>query len=1546
MITLADVCRKTPKVFLLVPLMLILILLHAASASAFVTPKIAAGAFHSLALRADGTVVAWGHNGAGQLGDGTFTNSSTPVVVNGLSNVIAIAAGTYHSVALLANGTVVAWGDNYFGQLGNGSFTTCGTPVAVYGLTGVTAIAAGDSHTIALRSTGSAYTWGSNSNGQLGYATPSTVKSTPGVVSGGLNALTAIAAGSYHSVVRKSDGTVWAWGDNTYGQLGNSSYPVNTTPVAVSGLSGVSTVSAGNMHTVALLNTGTVVAFGDNFYGQLGNGTLNGSSSPVAVSGLSTVVAVQAGGDHTVARKSDGTLVVWGRNSEGQLGNGTTIDSALPVPVAGLSGVSAMAAGWYHTVALKTDGNVVSWGDNTSGQLGDGAFLGFLTSPAAISGLSGLTAVVAGGDHSVALTTNGTLGTVASFGNNGSGQLGNGTTLSGYTPVVPQISQVAGISAGLKHTVERSSTGLVLTWGDNLHGQLGDGTVASKSNPVRLPGLSGVTHAVAGDNHTLIRKGDGTIWAWGDNTFGQLGDGTLIQRNSPVAVAGLSGVSITAISAGGSHTLALKSDGTVLAWGNNSSGQLGNTSYPIISSTPVAVAVLSGVRGIYAGNSHSLALKTDGSLWAWGNNSSGQLGNGTFLNSSIPVLVSFPPGSPAVDRFVAAGFAHTMAMMSDGTVMAWGDNSHGQLGDGTTTSRNIPQLVPGLIGVAGATVGSSSYSGISAGNYFSVARKSDGTAVAWGDNRYGQLGVPQGSVLPHPALINLDNVNPSVSADLLPGTYPSALSVTLTCNDNFSGCAGIWYTLDGTAPTTAATPYSGPIPMAVSSTLLFMARDNAGNQSASSGGLYIVPAYYAITVSPGTNGSITPVGTTSVVQGGSLAYTISPAVGYHILDVRVDGVSVGAVGSYSFSNVTASHTISASFALNSYTITASAGPNGNITPAGTTSVSHGGSLIFTISPAANYHILDVLVDGVSVGAVSGYTFASVTGSHTISATFDLLGPGDIITVAGGGTGVASQATAAKLDLPSGMAFDDKGNFYIADTNNHLVLMVDPAGVITTVAGDGTAGYSGDGGAATQSSLYSPTGVTLDRNGNLYIADSSNNRIRMVDTSGKIATVAGDGSSGYYGDGGIAWKAGLNMPSAVAADGNGILYIADTKNSVIRMVDTYGNIYTAAGTGTQGYSGDGRSARDAELYAPFGVAVDGNGAFYIADSGNSVIRMVDSSGIITTVAGNGVPGYSGDGGPAWNARLNIPLSVAVDGVGALFIADTDNQRIRMVDKSGTITTVAGIGTPGFSGDGGPATAAQLYTPSGLAVNKWGTFYIADATNNRIRMVVSLTPDTTPNQFTFTDQGNAALNAAVISGTVVISGINAPAPLSISGGEYSINGGQFFTTAGVIANGDSLRLRIQASGSYATVRSATLQIGGVSDIFSVTTLSAPTYPVTAAPVTNGSITSSGGATVPQGLSKTFTIIPNSGYTLSGLTDNGASVTALVIEAPAGTFTYTVSNVTAPHSIAATFAPQSAATPVPALGPWGLLLAAGGLGLVIRRRRECSLLPHSGC
>ncbi len=414
------------------------------------------------------------------------------------------------------------------------------------------------------------------------------------------------------------------------------------------------------------------------------------------------------------------------------------------------------------------------------------------------------------------------------------------------------------------------------------------------------------------------------------------------------------------------------------------------------------------------------------------------------------------------------------------------------------------------------------------------------------------------------------------------------------------------------------------------------------------------------------------------------------------------------------------------------------------------------------------------------------------GSHSV---FKVDASGMLTRIAGTGqsgySGDGGAATQAQLEYPDGIAVDAAGNVYVSDLAANVVRLIAANGTVSTYAGQGTAGYTGDGGAAAQAQLSAPMGLALDAAGNLYIADSGNNAVRKVAKGGVITTFAGNGSAGFSGDGAAANLGALNQPEGVAADPAGLVYIADTFNNRVRVVALGGIIQTAAGTGVSSFEGDGGAPATAGFFLPTDVATDGAGNLYIADYGNSRIRLVtqgkiqtivggtggqtiineavattirlngptgvavdgsgdvfvaegsigtgtglavgdfrvwaiNGAGVVSTAAGNGIESYSGDNGAATAAQLNIPSAMTLDTAGNLYIADTANNRVRKITPAGTITTAAGTGAAGYSGDGGPGPQAQLNAPTGLTADTDGNVYIADSKNNRIR---KLLPDGT-------------------------------------------------------------------------------------------------------------------------------------------------------------------------------------------------------------------------
>jgi trimeric autotransporter adhesin len=311
-------------------------------------------------------------------------------------------------------------------------------------------------------------------------------------------------------------------------------------------------------------------------------------------------------------------------------------------------------------------------------------------------------------------------------------------------------------------------------------------------------------------------------------------------------------------------------------------------------------------------------------------------------------------------------------------------------------------------------------------------------------------------------------------------------------------------------------------------------------------------------------------------------------------------------------------------------------------------------------------------------------------------------------------------------LQSTYPADFAGNLFIADQFNHRIRKIAPDGTISTIAGTGTPGYSGDGGPAANAQINTPTGIRADDAGNLYIADVGNQRIRKVDASGMITTLAGNGNKGYGGDGGPAIDASFYNPVRVAVDPSGNVLVADQSDHRIRRITPAGIITTLAGNGAGtpaagSFSGDGGPATSASLNNPTAVTVDAAGVVYFSDQFNQRIRKVVLDGTITTIAGNGNPGFTGDGGPAVAASLNYPGGITVDAAGNLYVKDDLNYRTRRIATNGTISTIAGSGVSGFSGDGGAATAASLNGNFGITLDLLGNLYIADSTNNRVREV---------------------------------------------------------------------------------------------------------------------------------------------------------------------------------------------------------------------------------
>lgn len=683
-------------------------------------------------------------------------------MVPGLTDVKAIAAGYRHTVALKTNGTLVAWGDNSYGQLGDGTKTDRTTPTTVTGLTGVTAIATGDSHTVALKEDGTVVTWGKNAFGQIGDGTK-TARTTPTRVSG-LTGVTAIAAYN-HTVALKKDGTVAVWGSNMFYQLGDGTITNATTPKIVDGLTGVRAISATN-HTVALKVDGTVAVWGDNLYGQLGDGTKKDRAMPTAVPGLTGVAAIVAGGHHTVTIKGDGTVAAWGSNSYGQLGDGTKTDHTTPIAVPGLADVSAIAAGGSHTIVLRQDGTVATWGSNDYGQLGDGRTFQRLT-PYEIGGLENPVItqdLIVGASpfrnpHTMTIIND----KLVAAGDNTWGQLGNHTQTASNIAVDVidyngnQMTGIQKVSNGNMYSLILKADDSVWSVGYNEYGKLGigDGNISFKNVAVPVKGIAGSAELVdvkdisAGYKHSLAVKNDGSVWAWGSNGAGQLGTGNKTMSLEPVRVKNPSGTGylegITSVYANANYSMALKNDGTVYAWGNNDKGQLGNGN-KTLQTLPVQVkgkngtGFLNDISAIASAEGCSMALDNNGAVWTWGGNQNGRLGDGTSNDRYFPDKVQksneFGGGELNNIASISAGYYHNAVLDKNGNVWSWGKNNMGQLGNDSSQDQNVAVKVKGKNGNGYLE----DIQSISAGYEYTMAVQSDNRAFAWGSNAFGQFG--------------------------------------------------------------------------------------------------------------------------------------------------------------------------------------------------------------------------------------------------------------------------------------------------------------------------------------------------------------------------------------------------------------------------------------------------------------------------------------------------------------------------------------------------------------------------------------------------------------------------------------------------------------------------------------------------------------------------------------------------------------------------------------------------------------------------------------
>lgn len=691
------------------------------------TPQLALGAQHSLILKADGSVWAFGENASGRLGDGTETGRAYPVRVAGV-DAVQVAAGYFHSVALGADGAVYCWGENLSGQLGVGDFAPRLKPAQVSLPAKAVLIAAGEAHTVAVLADGSVWAWGDNRNGQVGNGAGET-QNTPLKVGGFSSAPVQVAAGGGHTLALSRGRSVWGWGDNADNQISAGmadSLPTGTklnpdmeafVSIAAAGRGSIAADNQGRVFAwgngkhvlpralqvgglpairqVAMSAVGTWLAvdrdggvwmWGRDYGGLLGLGANVSGKTPARIVMLPKVVSAALGPYHAGVIAEDGKVYLWGEGSRGQLGDGEALTRLTPRPLEMFGAVAFVAAGAGRTVAVRRDGDVLGAGDSAHGELGISERHNPLPLALGAGGQVWRSAAL-GGLHTLLLDA---AGKAYALGDNAFGQLGATPVKAGDRVALtglPPLKQVAAGGGGA-FSLALSNDGEVWAWGDNSAGQLARDKVDLSSGPAGIVGLPRAAAIFAGSLHGGALLEDGTVRVWGDNTLGQLGDGSVTRRYQPVAVAGLSNVA--SIASGYFHSLALKRDGTVWAWGHNADGQLGDGSRISRNNGAIQVPGLEKIISLAAGNGHSLALDGEGRLYSWGANRQGQLGTGDMDTRLFPTLIGRYPGA----KGVVAGAWHSLLVLENGSLMGWGDDSSGALGDGALLdARSVPALL-------------------------------------------------------------------------------------------------------------------------------------------------------------------------------------------------------------------------------------------------------------------------------------------------------------------------------------------------------------------------------------------------------------------------------------------------------------------------------------------------------------------------------------------------------------------------------------------------------------------------------------------------------------------------------------------------------------------------------------------------------------------------------------------------------------------------------------------------------------------------------------
>lgn len=690
---------------------------------------ISAGWSHTVAQKSDGTLWAWGDNVYGQLGAGDCIRRYEPVQVGADNDWKTFSCGNSYTLAVKKDGTLWGWGVIIVrGYKGDFTLSYGDKPVQINNDAYWQQVSAGYGYALAIKTDGTLWSWGFDSphDGQLGLG-DAVSRDKPTQVGADVDWVD-ISCFLNHSAAIKKDGTLWTWGCNFACALGlgveNYNVMSKTVPTLITG-TGWKSVSCGSYYTTAVKQDGTLWAWGHNEI----LGIEQTIYEPLQIGKGTNWQEISAGYNHIIARKANGSIWGWGHGFQGQLGLSDSNNRKSPCQIGDEFDWQTISAGSEHTAAIKQDGSIWVWGSNSAGQLGLMLQEAKENKPNQVESDKRWYKVFAGRFHSGAIDMSNKL---LMWGDNSFAQLGVGDNINRTYPAqVGQNADWAQISPGGYFTAALKQDGTLWGWGSNVDGELGlrkpptPGTL-TYSEPVRIDNSSDWKQISSGWGHCVGIKQGGAILSWGNNEYGQLGWGDISRKQATPTQIDADSDWLYA-TAGWRHTIALKQNGSLWGWGWNASGQVGieNDFKDIL--IPCQIGPYSDWRFVSAGNEHTAAIKTDGTLWAWGRNDAGQLGLGDAVSRTTPTQV----GTDKDWQIVACGGFHTLAIKTDGTLWGWGNNYSGELGLGDTDPKTSPvQITP-----------DTNWDGVACGYCHTIAVKKDDTLWAWGFSRYGQLGI-------------------------------------------------------------------------------------------------------------------------------------------------------------------------------------------------------------------------------------------------------------------------------------------------------------------------------------------------------------------------------------------------------------------------------------------------------------------------------------------------------------------------------------------------------------------------------------------------------------------------------------------------------------------------------------------------------------------------------------------------------------------------------------------------------------------------------------